>query len=134
MIEQMQKAYGTAMAQVHSHLTDNGGAACMTQRQKQQVATLRDPMAEMESELDRIRSMLAHKAVKPDIAGWRPQPAKPAQQQPPRDVSPPVRFAQPRLLGFAAGNAYPTRSGSPSKASPGGKNKIQTSARVMTMV
>merc|ERR1712039_258777 len=91
MIESMQQAYASATQQMHAAMSgamQKGGLGSDQDKQRQQLL---GPMQEMESEINRIRSLLGHGEVRPDIQGWKPQ----TQQGPPKSPRSGARAGSP---------------------------------------
>merc|ERR1712039_549794 len=103
MIEAMQMAYESATRQMHARLSQHVGKGGLGAEHDATRQAMMDPLKEMENEIVRIRTLLSHNVVAPDIQGWRPGgrsrvPSQPAERprvpsqpaQRPRSPSPPA--------------------------------------------
>merc|ERR1711920_1088249 len=85
MIEKMQMAYESATRHMHGRLSQHVGKGGLGAEHDATRQAMMDPLKEMEDEIVRIRTLLSHKVVAPDIQGWRPGerlrvPSQPAER------------------------------------------------------
>merc|ERR1711920_430581 len=81
MIEKMQMAYESATRDMHAKLANHVGKGGLGAEHDRTRQAMMDPLKEMEDEIVRIRTLLSHKVVAPDIQGWQPgeRPRVPSQ-------------------------------------------------------